>query len=262
MSGRDLQFGFSAAYGRTVLDKDSRRQKAEKVVAVLADHLGDLGELRALDVGCSLGNSTIWYAKRFRRTAAIDIDLPAVARAGRENSAPRLSYGVMSGQELAFADESFDVVICTHVYEHVPDARALLQEIWRLLKPGGVCFFSAGNRLQLVEPHYRLPALSIVPRWMASWYLRMLGRGRFYYEKHLTYWGLRRLVAGFDLIDYTVRVVTEPARFAATDVVEEGSRAQRFALFALRWAYWTCPTYVWLLRKPPSGTTRRSREGV
>lgn len=38
---------------------------------------------------------------------------------------------------LSFADESFDVVICNHVLEHVPDDRCAMREIVRVLKPGG-----------------------------------------------------------------------------------------------------------------------------
>jgi SAM-dependent methyltransferase len=38
---------------------------------------------------------------------------------------------------LPFDDESYDVMICSHVLEHVPDDRKALGEMWRVLKPGG-----------------------------------------------------------------------------------------------------------------------------
>lgn len=246
----DLQFGFSEQHGHTVYDRASRRQKAEKTLSILADCLGALDALTALDIGCAAGNSTIWYSKAFKRVAAIDIDGAALHHARANNRADNITYAAMNGERLAFRDDAFDVIICAHVYEHVPDANRLLAEIRRVLKPRGVCFFSAGNRLSLIEPHYRLPFLSIPPRIISHLYLRALGRGQFYYERHLTYWGLKKLVSGFDVIDYTKRVVDAPERYAAQDVVAPGSVLQVISRWLLKVAFWACPTYLWILRKP------------
>lgn len=155
----------------------------------------------------------------------------------------------MNSQQTALSDASFDVITCVHVYEHVPDAHKLMGEIHRLLRPGGICYFAAANRLSFMEPHYRLPLLSVMPKLFAHYYLRILKRGRFYYENHLTYWGLRGLVAEFTVTDYTLKVVRDPLRFHATDMITPGSRAQRIALALLKAAYWICPTYLWVLTK-------------
>ncbi len=37
----------------------------------------------------------------------------------------------------AFADEAFDAIVCNHVLEHVPNDKKALQELYRVLKPGG-----------------------------------------------------------------------------------------------------------------------------
>lgn len=39
------------------------------------------------------------------------------------------------------ADNFYDIIICSHVLEHVPDDRAAMKEIYRILKPNGVCLF-------------------------------------------------------------------------------------------------------------------------
>lgn|SRR5690606_5644277 len=247
--GAKLQFGFSEQHRDVVHDRRSRRQKALKALAILRDCLGPLDELMALDLGCAAGNSTATYGTAFKLVAAVDIDVDALRYAHRENTTDNVVYAQMNGQRLAFRDETFDVVICTHIYEHVPDAAALMSEIRRVLKPGGACFFSAGNRLSIMEPHYRLPFLSVLPRFLAHAYLRVVGKGDFYYEQHRTYWGLKRLVAGFELLDYTKLVVADPKRYCAEDVITPGSWLQHVYRLGLSLAYWACPTYLWVLRK-------------
>lgn len=250
MKGQKLQGGFSQRHGRAVFDQGARRLKARKALAILGDFLPSLHTLEVLEIGCAAGYGTAAYAELFRSVNAIDIDEPAVMHAGKNNCASNISYFVMDSQHTAFADETFDAVICSHVYEHVASAKRLLAEIYRVLRPNGVCFFAAGNRLSLIEPHYRLPLLSVVPKLVAHGYLRVLKRGQFYQENHLSYWSLRRLVSDFQLYDYTQRVTEDPVRFDATDVLAPGSLKQGAALILLRLVYWACPTYLWLLRKP------------
>jgi len=248
---KELQYGFSEHYSEIAFSRSGREKKAQKVLAILRDAIGPLEGLRLLDIGCSTGFMTRCYARQFGSVVGTDIDLPALRHASAEAGDSNLDWLLMDSQNLAFRDDSFDVVTCTHIYEHVPDAEQLMAEIHRVLKPGGACFFSAGNRFSMIEPHYRLPLLSVIPRPIAHIYLRMLGRGRHYYEKHLSLAGLRRLVRRFEVVDYTVRAVRAPDRFEAEDVIRPGSLKQIISLGLLRVAYGLCPTYLWVLRKGP-----------
>ena len=47
--------------------------------------------------------------------------------------------------ELAAAEGTFDIVSAIEVIEHIPDPNALFRQMYRLLKPGGVFFFTTGN---------------------------------------------------------------------------------------------------------------------
>lgn len=53
--------------------------------------------------------------------------------------------------ELRFADARFDAIICLHVLEHVPDDRAAMTELFRVLKPGGWAILETPLDLSLAE---------------------------------------------------------------------------------------------------------------
>ncbi len=90
-----------------------------------------------LDIGCGDGH----FASIAYEGLPIDVGVDVMARdlpeaAGRHN----VYRGVMfaSGTALPFADGSFNTVISNCVIEHIPDNHAVLAEISRVLRPGGV----------------------------------------------------------------------------------------------------------------------------
>jgi ubiquinone/menaquinone biosynthesis C-methylase UbiE len=252
--GVEYQRDFSEIHPKTMFDELGRLQKARKTVAVILDALKqagiDPGETRLLDIGCSTGILTRHYAEFFGRTVGIDIDDGAVEWARQNRAKENVSYRIADSMELPFLTGEFDLVTCTHIYEHVPDAQRMLDEIRRVLKPGGLCYFAAENRIRLWDGHYNLPLVTLLPKPIADLYVRVTGRGQRRYETHRTLWGLRRLVRGFEIIDYTRAVVRDPQRFEATEMVWPGSSSQRIANVTLTFAYWAFPTYLWILRKP------------
>jgi ubiquinone/menaquinone biosynthesis C-methylase UbiE len=52
-------------------------------------------------------------------------------------------------KELPYQDSAFDIVTATEVIEHLEDFRAILREMYRVLKPGGICVLSTPNILSL-----------------------------------------------------------------------------------------------------------------
>ncbi len=253
MNKTRYQLGFSEQHADEMYDEKKRRIKGKKTLSVLSDVLSKEGKnpaaLNLLDIGCSTGFMTKLYARQFKKVTGIDIDKDAVLFAGARNRPINTRYVVSDCLQTGFSPESFDIVTCTQIYEHVPDARQLMREIRRVLKTGGICYFAAGNRLNLVEGHYGLPLLSVMPKTLGHVYLRITGKGKYYYERHLTLMGLRRLVRDFEIIDYTKKIVDEPARYSATDMLIPGTVTHRIARIAIRAAYFLCPTYIWVLRK-------------
>lgn len=250
---RDYQLGFSELYGGAMYDHRRRQRKAKTILAVLEDHFGQsVRDLCILDVGSSTGIIDNYLASHVAWIVGMDIDHEGVAYARRNFRAKNLHFLTADAMQLPYTDSAFDVVICAQVYEHVPSAETLMKEIHRVLKPGGVCYFAAGNRLALMEPHYRLPFLSIVPPTLAHKYLRILGKGNHYYEKHLTFWGLRRLVNAYSVVDYTEKFVKNPKDFHAEYMIRPGSLMNRIAVIVARYFYWLMPGYIWLLVKTRS----------
>ncbi|HSN55407.1 MAG TPA: class I SAM-dependent methyltransferase, partial [Candidatus Sulfomarinibacteraceae bacterium] len=236
------QRDFSQLHPETMFDERGRLQKARKTVAVILDAARATGldptRARVLDIGCSTGILTRHYANFFGEVVGVDIDDGAVEWAQVNRTADNIEYRVGDSLELPFADGEFDLVTCTHIYEHVPDPQRMLDEIFRVLRPGGLCYFAAENRLRLWDGHYDLPLLTVMPRPFANLVLRATGKGARRYETHLTVWGLRRLARRFEVVDFTARVVRDPEAFEAADMVRPGSLGQRLALAVLKIAPW------------------------
>jgi ubiquinone/menaquinone biosynthesis C-methylase UbiE len=104
-----------------------------------------------LDLGCTLGHSTLPWKERYpeAEVTGIDVGAPSVRYAhGRAQS-----YGVTANfaqkdaEHTGFADESFDVIYSCMFLHEVPkkNIRAMFKEAYRMLKPGGVML------------HYELP---------------------------------------------------------------------------------------------------------
>ena len=222
------------------------------MLAILRDFLKDanLKDLRLLDLGSSGGIIAHYFSNYFGKVLAIDIDRPAVESAHRSFKNDNMHCLVGDALYLPIRDEAVDVLVCNHIYEHVADARRLITQVYRVLKPGGICYFAAGNRITLREPHYQLPLLSILPKSLSHIYLRFSGKGNYYFETLLTYRELQRLVQGFLVIDYTKRIIESPNPFYADYMIREGSLKAKIAKLVVTYAYWLCPTYIWLLQKP------------
>lgn len=232
-----------------LMDSDYKRLKVEKMLAVLSDAgvLGCFGGV-AVDVGCSVGFFCKALAPWFDQVHGLDIDENAINRA-RDGAILNVTFQVADSMDLPFADDAVDLVVCNHVYEHVPDASRLFDEIYRVLKPGAVCYLGAASRLTVIEPHYHLPFLSWLPKAIAHRYMRLYGKGTEYYENLRTYWGIRRLISKFEINDYTLKVVKFPDRFYARDLIPAGGFVSKIPMFIWSWAYPLLPSYIFILRK-------------
>lgn len=224
-------------------DFASRKLKGVRIIKTLGDILGknNLGKLKVLDVGSSTGIIDSVLATKFGEVWGIDIDKKGIDFAQKKFKYKNLHFRVGSALKLEFDSSSFDGVICAHVYEHVANPKKLFDEIYRVLKPGGFCYFAAINALWPIEPHYNLPFLSWLPKNLGNFYVNLFGKAKKYYENPMFYWQLRSLVKKFKIIDYTAKILACPNRF--------GYQNPPIPNFIANYLRYITPTFFWLLTK-------------
>jgi SAM-dependent methyltransferase len=233
-----------------MLDEQGRRRKAAKILAVLRHFLGrkDFDGLQVLDIGCSAG----FISDELRRAGAdvigLDIDEPGLEKA-RQRFGDHVEFIRAPGSAIPLPAGFVDVVIFNHIYEHVPDPPVVMAEIRRVLSNDGVVYLGLGNRLGVIEPHYRLPFLSWLPRRLADRYVRLTGRADSYYETFQTRAGLRRLCGSFCVWDYTYTVLAQPERFAADDLIPRRLRGAPLGFW--RAMSPVLPTFIWVASPAP-----------
>jgi ubiquinone/menaquinone biosynthesis C-methylase UbiE len=235
----------------------SRRQKGLKTISIIRDYAKtDLSSKRVLEIGCFLGDISLDLAVHFGEYHAIDIDQSALRKIPGKKGDSAARFYAMSADALSFKDGSIDIVICSHIYEHVPDPQKMMDAIFRVLKPGGFCYFAAANRIQIIDSEYGLPFATLLPKMIANWYVRWLRNIPEYYETFYFYPSLAKLSRRFTRFDYTIKVIEHPDRFEALDMIKPGALLQKVCLILIKFFYWISPAYIWILQKPASEKPR------
>ena len=155
--------GYTMGYDedfRQMLD----RRSAETHAKHLLPHLRS--GMRLLDFGCGPGTISVGLARAVEPGEFVGVDIEesqvdlarAAAVAGGHHNA---SFQVGDVTNLPFDDNSFDVAHCHAVLNHVPDTRAALDEIRRVLKPGGLI----SCRELIGESSFSEPAADLREAW-------------------------------------------------------------------------------------------------
>jgi SAM-dependent methyltransferase len=204
---------------------EQERHQGE-ALALLRDGLavggghGSLAGRDLFDLGCGMGGFAVAAALGGARVVAMDYHAAYCAITRLRAARHRLDLPVLcgAGEGLPLPGASFDAVTAWDVLEHVQSPDALLGEVGRVLRPGGVLVLTAINRLAFRDPHYHLPLINWLPRPVAEALIAAFGRrkgGAFRDRQRLsamhyfTMPALRRLAArhGFAIIDLDERRV-------------------------------------------------------
>lgn len=231
-------------------DRRSRLQKAKKMVAILKDHFGNLSNLICVDVGCSVGIITDYLARDFKKVIGVDVDTKALRIARRCTSNKNVTHKLSKENKLPLRNNSVDVAIFSQIYEHAENPQKLVDEIYRILKPGGVCFFSARNKYGgPFDGHYKLPFISWFPRSLSNIYIRAFSDKKEYDITLFPLWKLNKLIEVFDKRDYTLASIRDPVKFKSQDVVPTVYGINKLLGLVAKMVYVFIPNYLWILVK-------------
>ena len=115
------------------------QERIQRIVALLTEHLGTNGVV--LDIGCGSGRIAGSLTAENRKIVAIDLS-DSMARAAYD--ALRGSVIRADAQSLPFANESVDAALMIWVINHVSNPFAAIQDVHRVLRPGGRLLYLSG----------------------------------------------------------------------------------------------------------------------
>lgn len=112
-------------------------------VVNFADYAGK----RLLEIGCGAGIDLVHFAQGGALVTGIDLAEASIDLARRNFANNQLSgeFQVMNGESLDFSDGTFDVVYAHGVLQYTADARQMIREIHRVLRPGGEAIMMVYN---------------------------------------------------------------------------------------------------------------------
>jgi len=101
-----------------------------------------------LDLGCGAGRHAFEAARRGARVIALDMDraeldqvaaiATAMDEAGELPAGASITPAAGDATRMPFPDDSFDIVIASEVMEHIPADQSAMDEVARVLRPGGI----------------------------------------------------------------------------------------------------------------------------
>jgi len=111
--------------------------------------------MRILDAGCGYGRNLVYLLREGAEIFAVDANSNAVEHVRQlskslKTELPDHNFQVSALERLPFPDEFVDVVICNSVLHFAKDDAhflAMVAELWRVLRPGGLLFCRLGSRI-------------------------------------------------------------------------------------------------------------------
>jgi ubiquinone/menaquinone biosynthesis C-methylase UbiE len=130
-----------AAAEPLVLTRDDPRE--DELTRVLRSHLRLSPGASIVEVGCGTGELAAWFARSAPQVKVVGVDasvsmLRRAAERADHGHLPQLSFVFGNANQLPFLDSSADLVVCKHLLCVVYDVDRAMEEMSRVVKPGGL----------------------------------------------------------------------------------------------------------------------------
>lgn len=100
---------------------------------------------RVLEIGCGVGHLAHILKEKFEVSDIVATDISPKSVEKARELYPKGDYEVMKGEDLRFKKNSFDIVISIETLEHIANYRKHLEEVKRVLRPGGYYIVETPN---------------------------------------------------------------------------------------------------------------------
>lgn len=222
-------------------DEALRKKKANKIISVLKKH-ADLAQCHLLDIGTGSGHIAQLLGNKCKKVTSVNLNDERVVTEGYE-------FIKVNDVYLPFENDSFDIVVSNQVIEHLPYQDIHINEIYRVLRKGGIAYVATPSKYALIEPHFKLPFLSWLPKSASNIYVKLLKKKRWDIYP-LTLGKLTKLASPkFKIEDQSLDIIKHPKEYNLDMYPLLQPVLKILPLFVLRLFRPILPSFIVILRK-------------
>lgn len=133
-------------------------------------------------MGAAKGDFLIDCAKKEITSSGIEYyaDKVDTARMRAREAGVSIDIVESDAEAMPYPDASFGFANLSEIIEHVKNPEKLMQEVFRVLAPGGVAYVSVPSRFSWYDTHFHVPFVNWLPRAWSDAYIALVGKHKMY----------------------------------------------------------------------------------
>ncbi len=171
---------------------------SRSIVKDFVKRIGDVKGKKVLDAGCGNGGMSIAFYEAGAIPTGVEVEkeLYDIAHVHAQSYSANINFVLYDGTILPLQSNTYDSAISVSVLEHTTDPVLYLQEILRVMKPGGSLYLAFPNKLWPKETHTGLWFLTYLPLFLIKKVIKLFNRNplednnlHFY-----NYWNMKKMI--------------------------------------------------------------------